>query len=146
MTKKLLISACLLGKECRYDGRHSKLENLSNSVIEWIPVCPEELGELGTPRPPAEIQKDGRIITEVGDDVTEKFINGANKALKLGIENGCKTAFLKSKSPSCGKGEIYDGSFSKKLVDDDGVFTKLCNENNIEVISSEDIDVINDML
>jgi uncharacterized protein YbbK (DUF523 family) len=146
MTKKILISACLLGKECRYDGRHSKLENLSNSVIEWIPVCPEELGELGTPRPPAEIQEDGRIVTENGDDVTKKFINGANKAIKLGIENDCKTAILKSKSPSCGKGKVYDGSFSKKLTDGNGIFAQCCQNNNIEVISSEDIDEINDML
>ena len=146
MTKKTLISACLLGKECRYNGKHSKLENLSYSDIEWIPVCPEELGELGTPRPPAEIQEDGKIITELGVDVTEKFINGANMALKLGIENGCKTALLKSKSPSCGKGEIYDGSFSKKLINGNGVFAQYCQDNNIKVISSDDIDEINDML
>ena len=105
MDKNILISACLLGKECRNDGKHSKIDSLKNSKLNWIPVCPEEIGELGTPRPPAELQKNGTVITEFGKDVTEKFVNGANKSLNIAIKNNCKTAILKSKSPSCGKGK-----------------------------------------
>ena len=89
MTKKILISACLLGIKCRYDGRHSKLLELSNLNIDWLSVCPEELGNLGTPRPPAEIQKNGKILTKSRKDVTEKFYLGAKKALKIGINNSC---------------------------------------------------------
>ena len=146
MNKKLLISACLLGKECRYNGRHSKLQNLSNTNIEWISVCPEELGKLGTPRPLAEKQKDLRILTNFGNDVTEKFNKGASEALKIAVENKCEMAILKSKSPSCGKGKIYDGTFSNILVYDDGVFTKLCKKNDIEVISSNEIDKIEEII
>ena len=146
VAKKILISACLLGKECRYDGRHSKLQNLSNSIIEWISVCPEVLGELGTPRAAAEKQKDRRILTKSGIDVTKKFDKGVREALKIAVENKCEIAILKSKSPSYGKGEIYNGSFSNKLVNDDGVFTKLYKKNDIEVISSNEIDNIEEII
>ena len=146
VAKNILISACLLGKECRYNGRHSKLQNLSNSNVEWISVCPEELGEFGVPRPPAEKQKNGRILTKSGNDVTEKFNNGAREALKIAVDNKCEMAILKSKSPSCGKGEIYDGTFSNILVNDDGVFTKLCTKNGIEVISSNEINKIEEII
>jgi uncharacterized protein YbbK (DUF523 family) len=144
--EKILISSCLLGKNCRYDGDHNKLSILSNKNVEWISVCPEELGELGTPRPPSEKQNDGRIKTISGKDVTDKFNLGSEKSLKIGIENNCRVAILKSKSPSCGKGEIYDGSFSNKLIDGDGVFTQLCQENNIKVISSDDEKKIKEIL
>jgi len=144
--KKILISSCLLGKKCRYDGNHNKLDNLLNENIEWVSVCPEELGELGTPRPPAEKQIDGRIKTILGEDVTDKFNLGSYKSLTIGIENNCSLAILKSKSPSCGKGEIYDGSFSNKLIKGDGIFTELCQNNNIEVISSDDEKKLNELL
>ncbi len=144
--KKILISSCLLGKKCRYDGGHNKLENLLNKNVEWISVCPEELGELGTPRPPAEKQLDGRIKTISGEDVTNEFNLGSHKSLKIGMENNCSLAILKSKSPSCGKGEIYDGSFSNKLIEDDGVFTQLCQKNNIKVISSDDEKKISELI
>jgi len=150
MKKKVLISACLLGKNCRYNGGHSQLNELNKLDVEWIPVCPEESGGLGTPRPSAEMQENaetilngkGKIITNKGKNVTAEFIQGAEKSLQLGLEAGVKTAILKSKSPSCGIGKIYDGSFTKILKTGDGIFAHLCHENDIECISSDNINQI----
>lgn len=146
MDKNILISACLLGRECRYDGKHSKLDLLNNAKLNWIPICPEELGNLGTPRPAAEMQSNGKVITESGEDVSEQFNDGANKSLKIAKENNCKTAILKSKSPSCGKGKIYDGTFSKKLIKGNGVFVQKCNEHGINVISSDEDNILKKLL
>ena len=150
MKKKVLISACLLGKNCRYNGGHSQLNELNKLDVEWIPVCPEESGGLGTPRPSAEMQENaetilngkGKIITNKGKNVTAEFIRGADKSLQSGLEVGVKTAILKSKSPSCGIGKIYDGSFTKILKTGDGIFAHLCHENDIECISSDNINQI----
>ena len=150
MKKKVLISACLLGKNCRYNGGHSKLNELNKLDVEWIPVCPEEFGGLGTPRPSAEMQGGaedilngkGKVLTNKGKNVTQEFIRGADKSLQSGLEVGVKTAILKSKSPSCGIGKIYDGSFTKILKTGDGIFAHLCNENYIECISSDNINQI----
>ena len=118
--------------------------------VEWIPVCPEESGGLGTPRPSAEMQENaetilngkGKIITNKGKNVTAEFIQGAEKSLQLGLEAEVKIAVLKSKSPSCGIGKIYDGSFTKTLKTGDGIFTHLCRRGGIHCISSDDIDTI----
>ena len=150
MKKKVLISACLLGKNCRYNGGHSQLNELNKLDVEWIPVCPEESGGLGTPRPSAEMQENaetilngkGKIITNKGKNVTAEFIQGAEQSLQLGLGAGVKIAVLKSKSPSCGIGKIYDGSFTKKLKIGDGIFAHLCHENDIECISSDNINQI----
>ena len=150
MKKKVLISACLLGKNCRYNGGHSQLNELNKLDVEWIPVCPEESGGLGTPRPSAEMQGSaedilngkGKVLTNKGKNVTQEFIRGADKSLQSGLEAGVKTAILKSKSPSCGIGKIYDGSFKKTLKIGDGIFAHLCHENNIECISSDNINQI----
>ena len=150
MKKKVLISACLLGKNCRYNGGHSQLNELNKLDVEWIPVCPEESGELGTPRSSAEMQGSaedilngkGKVLTNKGKNVTQEFIRGADKSLQLGLEVGVKTAILKSKSPSCGIGKIYDGSFTKTLKTGDGIFAHLCHENDIECISSDNINQI----
>ena len=150
MKKKVLISACLLGKNCRYNGGHSQLNELNKLDVEWIPVCPEEYGGLGTPRPSAEMQGSaedilngkGKVLTNKGKNVTQEFIRGADKSLQLGLEVGVKTAILKSKSPSCGISKIYDGSFKKTLKIGDGIFAHLCHENNIECISSDNINQI----
>ena len=150
MKKKILVSACLLGKSCRYNGGHSQLTELDKMNVEWISVCPEESGGLETPRPLAEIQGDangilnskGRVVTNRGENVTPEFIRGAEKSLQLGLEAGVKTAVLKSKSPSCGIGKIYDGSFKKTLKTGDGIFAHLCHENDIECISSDNINQI----
>ena len=150
MKKKILISACLLGKNCRYNGGHSQLSELEEIDVEWIPVCPEELGGLGTPRPSAEMQENaetilngkGKIITNKGKNVTSEFIQGAEKSLQLGLGAEVKIAVLKSKSPSCGIGKIYDGSFTKSLKIGNGIFAHLCHENDIACISSDNINRI----
>ena len=150
MKKKVLISACLLGKNCRYNGGHSKLTELEKIDVEWIPVCPEESGGLGTPRPSAEMQENaetilngkGKIITNKGKNVTAEFIQGAEKSLQLGLEAEVKIAILKSKSPSCGIGKIYDGSFTKTLKIGNGIFAHLCHKNDIVCIPSDNINQI----
>tara|TARA_B100000809_G_scaffold140540_1_gene138079 strand:+ start:567 stop:1043 length:477 start_codon:yes stop_codon:yes gene_type:complete len=147
MKKKILISACLLGKNCRYNGGHSQLTELEEIDVEWIPVCPEESGGLGTPRPSAEMQENaetilngkGKIITNKGKNVTSEFIQGAEKSLQLGLGAEVKIAVLKSKSPSCGIGKIYDGSFTKSLKIGNGIFAHLCHKNDIACISSDNI-------
>ena len=150
MKKKILISACLLGKNCRYNGGHSQLTELEKIDVEWIPVCPEEWGGLGTPRPSAEMQENaetilngkGKIITNKGKNVTAEFIQGAEKSLQLGLGAEVKIAVLKSKSPSCGIGKIYDGSFTKTLKTGNGIFAHLCHENDIACIPSDNINQI----
>ena len=150
MKKKVLISACLLGKNCRFNGGHSQLIELDEMDVEWIPVCPEESGGLGTPRPSAEMQGSaediikgkGKVLTNKGKNVTSEFIRGADKSLQLGVEVGVKTAILKSNSPSCGIGKIYDGSFTKTLKTGDGIFAHLCHENDVECICSDNINRI----
>ena len=154
MKKKILISSCLLGKNCRYNGGHSQLSELQEIDVEWIPVCPEESGGLGTPRPSAEMQENdetilngkGEIITNKGKNVTAEFIQGAEKSLQLGLEAEVKIAVLKSKSPSCGIGKIYDGSFTKTLKTGNGIFAHLCYKNDITCISSENIHQIKETL
>ena len=146
MKKKVLVSACLLGKNCRFNGRHSYMPELENLNVEWVPVCPEEAGGLGTPRPAAEMQGsaesilngDGSIITNNGKDITRKFIQGAEGSFEKGLNSEADYAILKSHSPSCGIGEIYDGSFTNSLIDGDGIFAYLCQKSEINCISSDD--------
>ena len=146
MKKKVLVSACLLGKYCRYDGGHSRISELDELDVDWVPVCPEETGGLGTPRPAAEMQKDaesilrgnGSVINNEGKNVTEKFIQGAEESLKKGLIPGAKCAILKSRSSSCGVGEIYDGTFTHSLTKGDGIFAHLCRQKGIHCISSND--------
>lgn len=137
---KLLVSACLLGINCKYSGSNNKSEEILQLAehFDLIPVCPEELGGLPTPRPPAEIQGE-RVITKEGDDVTEQFLLGAQKTLAIARENNCTIAILKENSPSCASGMIYDGSFSKTLIDGQGLTTRLLLENNIRVLSEKQL-------
>ena len=114
---RILVSACLLGVACRYDGQ-SKAYPLVDELCrrhEVIPVCPEQLGGLPTPRTPAERQGD-RVVTKTGADVTEQYRRGAEEAVGLARKLGCTVAVLKERSPSCGSGEIYDGSFTGTLT------------------------------
>ena len=135
-----IVSACLAGINCRYNGGSKPNQKVIELVKkgEAIPVCPEQLAGLTTPRTPTE-EKDGRIITKDGKDLTKEFQKGAQEALKIAKLSNCKEAILKSKSPTCGCGKIYDGSFSGNLINGDGVFTKLLKENNIKVITEEDL-------
>ena len=134
-----LCSACLLGINCRYDGRskpNQKVLALASKET-LIPVCPEQLGGLSTPREPAE-QRGKKVVTKTGKDVTDNFLSGAEQVLGLAKILGIKEALLKQKSPSCGCGKIYDGTFSDKLIEGDGITTALLKKNGIEVLSEED--------
>lgn len=131
---KLLISACLLGCRCRYDGAskaHPLVEQLAQRHT-LVPVCPEQLGGLPTPRPPAE-RRGGSVVTRDGHDVTEQYRRGAEEALALCRTLGCGAAVLKERSPSCGHGEIRDGTFSGALAPGDGVTAELLAAHGIPV-------------
>ena len=134
--ERLLISACLLGVNCKYDGGNNALppETLAalRQRFELVPVCPEQLGGLPTPRVPSE-RLGARVLTREGADVTEAFRKGASAALRIARENGCRRALLKTNSPSCGSGRIYDGSFSGRLIPGDGVAAELLKHENFEV-------------
>ena len=142
MKKKALISACLLGVNCRYDGKNNKLpdEKLEElkEKYELIPVCAEIYGGLTTPRVPSE-RRDGRVYSKVGVDVTEEFTKGAEAVLYMAKLFGAELAILKENSPSCGSGTIYDGSFSGKLTEGDGVTAELLKKHGITVIGEKKI-------
>ena len=137
---KILVSACLLGKNCKYNGGN----NLNQSVLgfieghEVIGVCPEQLGGLSTPRLPAEIV-DGVVTNKEGVSVDNEFRKGAQEALAVALENKVDLAILQSRSPSCGVKEIYDGSFSGKKIKGQGVFAKLLAKHDIKVLDAEDV-------
>lgn len=135
-----LCSACLLGIKCRYDGKSKedeKVINLSKREV-LIPVCPEQLGGLATPRESREIRGE-RVITKSGKDETENHKRGAEETLKIAKLFGIKEAIFKQRSPSCGCGQVYDGTFSGKIIKGDGVTTALLKKNGIKVISEEDL-------
>ena len=132
----ILVSACLLGLKCKYDGNDNKSDELLKVIsmgYNLIPVCPEQLGGLPTPRKPAEIIN-RNVINKDNEDVTENFINGANEVLKLSKLYDVKLAILKERSPSCGFGEIYDGTFNKVLIKGNGICADLLSNNNIKII------------
>ena len=137
---KILISACLLGACCRYDGA-SKAHPLAAALAErhtLVPVCPEQLGGLPTPRPPAE-RRGGRVVTRSGD-VTEQYRRGVEETLKLCKLLGCEAAVLKERSPSCGRGQVYDGTFSGTLTAGDGVTAELLAAHGILVYGESQIE------
>jgi uncharacterized protein YbbK (DUF523 family) len=142
--EKLLISACLLGVASRYDGR--SVEKLTPADLDrlteryaLVPFCPEVYGGLTTPRLPSEI-RDGGVFMVDGTDVTDNYNRGAEQTLRLCEKLGIKKALLKEKSPSCGKGEIYDGSYSGVLTEGDGVTAALLCANGIEVFGESRLD------
>lgn len=138
--KPLLVSACLVGEPCRYnlgDVSHPDLVKLAKQG-KVLAVCPEMLGGLAAPRQPCEI-KDGRVLAKDGTDLTQAFATGAEKALEMALEAGCDRAVLKSGSPSCGLGRIYDGSFSGVLVPGDGVFAALLKTRGFTVATELDL-------
>ena len=131
---RILVSACLLGVSCRYDGKskpHPAVLALQGQH-QLIPVCGEIFGGLPTPRTPAERVGD-RVLTEDGRDVTQEYHRGAQEVLALARRLDCKVALLKERSPSCGTGEIYDGSFTRTLTAGDGVTAELLRASGIAV-------------
>lgn len=138
----ILVSGCLLGLGCRYNGERKGDERvmklLTGEGIMMIPVCPEQMGGLPTPREPSE-RRDGGVWTIKGEEVTAQFRHGAEEVLRLAKMYGCSRAILKEHSPSCGSGKIYDGSFTGKVTDGDGVAAELLKRNGIEVVGESGI-------
>ena len=140
MKEKLLVSACLMGENCKYSGGNNycpAVEQLREH-FDLIPVCPERDGGLPTPRVPSERQRD-RVVNREGEDVTDQFRRGAELALRTALENGCTRALLKERSPSCGCGKIYDGTFTGTIVPGDGVTAQLLKTHNIPILGESRI-------
>ncbi|MGM9654400.1 MAG: DUF523 domain-containing protein [Butyricicoccaceae bacterium] len=139
----ILVSACLLGCPCRYDGT-AKADPRVLALMErhtLIPVCPEQLGGLPTPRLPSE-RREGGVFDRGGKDVTAQYRQGAEEVLRLARLYGCTHAVLKERSPSCGSGQIYDGSFSHVLVPSSGVAAELLSQNGITVLGESQADIL----
>lgn len=148
---KIIVSGCLLGNNCKYNGGNNYNENVVKFLEnkDYIVICPEEMGKLTIPRVPSEIQysktadevlkNEAKVLSKNGDDVTKYFIDGANKALEIAKRNNCKLAILRDGSPSCGSNYIYDGNFEGKKIDGKGVCARLLENNGIEVISEYDV-------
>ena len=141
--ENILVSACLLGIGCRYDGKHKADPAVLKLAEKYnlIPVCPEIYGGLPTPRVPSERIGD-RVMMKDGHDVTENYKRGAFEALELCRIYGIKTAILKERSPSCGKGAIYDGTFSGTLTERDGVTAELLISAGIRVLGESEINIL----
>ncbi len=138
----ILVSACLAGVKCKYNGGHNEIEGIKalHTAGKAILICPEMEGGLRTPRTPAEIissEKGIKVISRDGEDVTKEFVKGAEITLEVARKNGIKRAVLKSKSPSCGLGEIYDGTFTNTLKKGNGVTAQLLIDNDIEVYTEK---------
>jgi len=136
----ILLSACLAGMPCRYDGASKPVPELMELTLrgEAVPVCPEVLGGLPIPRSPSEIQPDGSVKNRAGEELSAQYRLGAERALGICRERGCDCAVLKARSPACGLGLIYDGSFSRRLVPGDGVFAAMLRRAGVRVYTEED--------
>ena len=135
MKEKLLISACLLGENCKYSGGNNychEVEQLRERY-DLIPVCPERDGGLPTPRVPSERQGE-RVVNREGEDVTVQFRRGAELALRTALENNCSCALFKERSPSCGCGTIYDGTFTGTVTEGDGITAELLKQYHIAIL------------
>ena len=142
--EKILISACLIGEKCRYDGHTNDnpkyLELLEK--YDLIPFCPEVEGGLKTPRNPSEIQNNGRVIMNDGKDVTRNYQIGAEKALDICKALNIKIAILKDRSPSCGSKVIHNGRFDGNVIKGEGITTQLLRRKGIKVLSEDEIDTL----
>lgn len=138
--KKIVVSACLAGVNCKYDGGNNSNAKVLKILEEGkaVLVCPEELGGMTTPRVASEIVED-KVLSKYGQDVTNEFNKGAKEALKIAQAVKADLAILQQRSPSCGSKQIYDGSFSRKLIKGKGITSRLFEENGIEVITIDDI-------
>lgn len=140
---KILISSCLLGNNCKWNGRNNARELIMSikDKVEFIPVCSEVLGGLPTPRIPSEIVGD-RVINEINLDVTDHFLEGAEKVLRIAKENNVKYAIFKERSPSCGVHQVYNGKFERTATEGKGITTRLLEKNGIRVYSDEEIEIL----
>lgn len=140
---KIIVSACLLGCDCRYKGDNCKNEALTALAKQHmlVPVCPEQLGGLPTPRNPSEICGD-RVVSSAGKDVTNEYRKGAETALYIAKTVGADAAVLKANSPSCGKGVIYDGTFTGHKTEGNGVTANLFAASDIKVFTENEIDAL----
>ncbi|MCH3949637.1 MAG: DUF523 domain-containing protein [Acidaminococcus sp.] len=142
---KFMIIACLLGENCKYDGgnnRNAKVRALSDTMEnEIIPICPEVMGGLATPRPPAEVGSDGKVRTKAGKDVTQEYEKGAAIALALAQKEQPDLIILQSRSPSCGVGMRYDGTFTRTKVPKSGVTAELLISHGFKVVDIADLDI-----
>ncbi len=142
---KVLISACLLGDNVKYSGgnnlRPELIKLLEKYSVKIVKVCPECFGGLPIPRVPSEIKED-KVFSKEGKDVTEEFLKGAEKTSKIAKENQVDFAILKERSPSCGISYIYDGSFSGKIIQGQGITVRKLNEENIKIFSEENLEEI----
>lgn len=140
----ILVSACLAGEKCRYDGKCNTIESIKEMVEkgEAIPICPEVLGGLSTPRVKSECISTSPycVKNELGEDVTKEFMRGAKAAYNIGRVRGADHAILKSKSPSCGCEKIYDGQFAGKLIDGEGVTANYLRGKGYTVINEKDFE------
>ena len=139
---KILVSACLLGENCKYNGGNNRSEAILRFLEghEVIGVCPEVLGGLPIPRIPSEILN-GVVTNREGVSVDRNFRDGAARALEIALENRVDMAILQSRSPSCGVNEIYDGTFSGTKIPGHGVFAQMLIDAGIRVIDSDDMSV-----
>ena len=149
-SQKILISSCLLGNNVKYDGTHnSVIENLFiEKLIKLdmlIAICPEVDGGLPTPRPKAEIFNK-KVINIEKIDVTKQFLSGAKKTCEIAKKNSVKIAILKSKSPSCGKDFIYDGSFTKTLINGDGIAVEALKKIGIQIFSEKELEQVEKLI
>lgn len=139
----LLISACLLGSNCKYSGGNNALPAAALARLRaryrLIPACPETAGGLPIPRQPSE-RKGKRVVSKTGCDVTAEFEKGADVALALARRYGCRKALLKANSPSCGSGRIYDGTFTGTLIDGDGAAAEKLRALGVAVYSEKELD------
>ena len=137
---KIMVSACLLGENCKYSGGNNRDENVLRFIDghEVIPVCPEAMGGLPTPRPPAEIVR-GEVINREGKSVDAQYRRGAQMALEIARREKIDLAILQSRSPSCGVKEIYDGTFSGKRIPGQGVTARLLAEQGFKLVDREDL-------
>ena len=140
MKTKIIVSACLLGENCKYNGGNNKCDDIIALAekFEIIPVCPECFGGLPIPRVPSEI-KDGRVYSKTGEDLTEAFLSGAEQTLYIAKEANAPCAVLKENSPSCGFGKIYDGTFSGNTIAGNGITAQLLYDNEIQVFGESQV-------
>ena len=140
MKTKIIVSACLLGENCKYNGGNNKCDDIIALAekFEIIPVCPECFGGLPIPRVPSEI-KDGKVYSKTGEDLTEAFLSGAEQTLYIAKEANAPCAVLKENSPSCGFGKIYDGTFSGNKIDGNGITAQLLYDNEIQIFGESQV-------